>query len=238
MSFSMLYFSMAWVAQSTASCCMSSDMSAFLITAFLSVMVEDVCGGRREHVHARTALKINTARGDGDGLGQPGSSQTPQAENWPFGKAFPTNPTHLNLQLVAVYLCLYVWSDVDLSVCKDWVRNLIQVELNYLAKITFGLKQLVHQEGKSIKICPLKYRIRQNTPIQPTYPIIQNAKRHTGADHHIRTRKITRIRNMSRHESQSSPPPQIMKNMQPTFSRATWKHSFPKISSLFHPAGG
>lgn len=41
MSFSMLYFSMACVAQSTASCCMSSDMSAFLITAFLSVMVED-----------------------------------------------------------------------------------------------------------------------------------------------------------------------------------------------------
>lgn len=41
MSFSMLYFSMAWVAQSTASCCMSSDMSAFLITAFLSVMVAD-----------------------------------------------------------------------------------------------------------------------------------------------------------------------------------------------------
>ena len=38
MSFSMLYFSMAWVAQSTASCCMSSDMSAFLITAFLSVI--------------------------------------------------------------------------------------------------------------------------------------------------------------------------------------------------------
>ena len=38
MSFSMLYFSMAWVAQSTASCCMSSDISAFLITAFLSVI--------------------------------------------------------------------------------------------------------------------------------------------------------------------------------------------------------
>lgn len=39
MSFSMLYFSRACVAHSTASCCMSSDMSAFLITAFLSVMV-------------------------------------------------------------------------------------------------------------------------------------------------------------------------------------------------------
>ena len=39
MSFSMLYFSRAWVAHSTASCCMSSDMSAFLITAFLSDMV-------------------------------------------------------------------------------------------------------------------------------------------------------------------------------------------------------
>lgn len=41
MSFSMLYFSMACVAQSTASCCMSSDMSAFLITAFLSVMAPE-----------------------------------------------------------------------------------------------------------------------------------------------------------------------------------------------------
>lgn len=39
MSFSILYFSMACVAQSTASCCMSSDMSAFLITAFRSDMV-------------------------------------------------------------------------------------------------------------------------------------------------------------------------------------------------------
>lgn len=39
MSFSMLYFSMACVAQSTASCCMSSDMSAFLITAFRSDIV-------------------------------------------------------------------------------------------------------------------------------------------------------------------------------------------------------
>lgn len=38
-SFSMLYFSRACVAHSTASCCMSSDMSAFLITAFLSDMV-------------------------------------------------------------------------------------------------------------------------------------------------------------------------------------------------------
>lgn len=39
MSFSMLYFSIACVAQSTASCCMSSDMSAFLITAFRSDIV-------------------------------------------------------------------------------------------------------------------------------------------------------------------------------------------------------
>eukprot|EP00290_Baffinella_frigidus_P016827 CAMPEP_0180203258 /NCGR_PEP_ID=MMETSP0987-20121128/7752_1 /TAXON_ID=697907 /ORGANISM="non described non described, Strain CCMP2293" /LENGTH=234 /DNA_ID=CAMNT_0022158609 /DNA_START=665 /DNA_END=1370 /DNA_ORIENTATION=- len=39
MSFSMLYFSMACAAQSMASCCMSSDMSAFLTTAFLSDMV-------------------------------------------------------------------------------------------------------------------------------------------------------------------------------------------------------
>lgn len=37
-TFSMLYFSKAWEAQSTASCCISSDMSAFLMTAFLSAM--------------------------------------------------------------------------------------------------------------------------------------------------------------------------------------------------------
>lgn len=39
MSFSMLNFSIAWAAQSIASCCMSSDMSAFLITAFLSAIL-------------------------------------------------------------------------------------------------------------------------------------------------------------------------------------------------------
>ena len=38
MSFSMLNFSMACVAHSTASCCISSVMSAFFITAFLSVI--------------------------------------------------------------------------------------------------------------------------------------------------------------------------------------------------------
>ena len=37
--FSMLYFSNAWVAHSTEFCCISSDMSAFLITAFRSHMV-------------------------------------------------------------------------------------------------------------------------------------------------------------------------------------------------------
>merc|ERR1712064_56486 len=42
MSFSMLYFSSAWVAQSTASCCISSDMSAFLITAFLSDILSEL----------------------------------------------------------------------------------------------------------------------------------------------------------------------------------------------------
>lgn len=39
MSFSILNFSKACVAQSTASCCMSSDMSAFLTTALRSDMV-------------------------------------------------------------------------------------------------------------------------------------------------------------------------------------------------------
>jgi hypothetical protein len=33
---------MAWVAQSTASCCISSDMSAFLITALRSDILYDV----------------------------------------------------------------------------------------------------------------------------------------------------------------------------------------------------
>lgn len=36
MSFSMLNFSSAWLAQSMASCCISSLMSAFFTTAFLS----------------------------------------------------------------------------------------------------------------------------------------------------------------------------------------------------------
>lgn len=39
LTFSMLYFSKACVAQSTASCCISSLMSAFLITAFLSLIL-------------------------------------------------------------------------------------------------------------------------------------------------------------------------------------------------------
>lgn len=81
MSFSMLYFSMAWVAQSTASCCMSSDMSAFLITAFLSVMVskgdeddDDACRGGKKGEEGpltrRSQPKMNAARGDwGWGLG-------------------------------------------------------------------------------------------------------------------------------------------------------------------------
>lgn len=43
MSFSMLNFSRACVAQSTESCCMSSDMSAFLITACARAM-QRACG--------------------------------------------------------------------------------------------------------------------------------------------------------------------------------------------------
>ena len=38
-TFSMLYFANACEAQSTASCCMLSDMSAFLITAFLCSVI-------------------------------------------------------------------------------------------------------------------------------------------------------------------------------------------------------
>ncbi len=43
LTFSMLYFSKACVAQSTASCCISSDMSAFLITAFRSAILVKSC---------------------------------------------------------------------------------------------------------------------------------------------------------------------------------------------------
>ena len=42
LTFSMLYFDKAWDAQSTASCCISSDMSAFFITAFLCSVI--FCG--------------------------------------------------------------------------------------------------------------------------------------------------------------------------------------------------
>jgi len=38
-TFSMLNFSKAWLAQSMASCYISSDMSAFLTTAFLSAIL-------------------------------------------------------------------------------------------------------------------------------------------------------------------------------------------------------
>ena len=48
MSFSMLYFSRACVAQSMASCCMSSDMSAFFTTALRSLMVLVSSGVWRE----------------------------------------------------------------------------------------------------------------------------------------------------------------------------------------------
>lgn len=48
MSFSMLYFSRACVAHSTESCCISSDMSAFLITAFRSHMAACTRGTGRE----------------------------------------------------------------------------------------------------------------------------------------------------------------------------------------------
>ena len=43
LTFSILYFSKACVAQSTASCCISSDMSAFLITAFRSAIPLKFC---------------------------------------------------------------------------------------------------------------------------------------------------------------------------------------------------
>lgn len=43
LTFSILYFSIACVAQSTASCCMSSLMSAFLMTAFRSVIFDSFC---------------------------------------------------------------------------------------------------------------------------------------------------------------------------------------------------
>ena len=56
MSFSILYFSNAWDAQSTASCCMSSDMSAFLITALRSAMFAS-CFGLQER-----RIKIKTTR--------------------------------------------------------------------------------------------------------------------------------------------------------------------------------
>merc|ERR1719329_376117 len=39
-SFSMLNFSRAWVEISIASCCISSDISAFLTTAFLSAILK------------------------------------------------------------------------------------------------------------------------------------------------------------------------------------------------------
>lgn len=63
MSFSMLYFSRACVAHSTASCCMSSDMSAFLITAFLSDMVAlgNTTATQAEDTSSQRRRQANTA---------------------------------------------------------------------------------------------------------------------------------------------------------------------------------
>lgn len=53
MSFSMLNFSIAWLAQSTQSCCMSSDMSAFLMIA---------CRSRQRTPRKRVACKTKRTR--------------------------------------------------------------------------------------------------------------------------------------------------------------------------------
>ncbi|TNN66050.1 hypothetical protein EYF80_023678 [Liparis tanakae] len=97
MSFSMLYFSMAWVAQSTASCCMSSDMSAFLITAFLSVMVEDEDALRKRKRKRSTfnALKNEhrTWDDEGDCLGQPDHREHITGESTVSSSGSATDPT-------------------------------------------------------------------------------------------------------------------------------------------------
>ena len=46
-TFSMLYFSKACVAQSTASCCISSDISAFLMTALRSAIFSNCVERKR-----------------------------------------------------------------------------------------------------------------------------------------------------------------------------------------------
>lgn len=63
MSFSMLNFSIACVAKSTASCCMSSDMSAFLITAFFSDMLASLTahGGEEEEEGKKFATLLQEA---------------------------------------------------------------------------------------------------------------------------------------------------------------------------------
>ena len=45
----MLYFSRAWEAQSTASCCMSSLISAFFMTALRSAMINNYVEGISIH---------------------------------------------------------------------------------------------------------------------------------------------------------------------------------------------
>lgn len=54
-TFSILYFSRAWVAQSTASCCISSDISAFFITAFLSDILIAL-----KHTESKKRKNLNT----------------------------------------------------------------------------------------------------------------------------------------------------------------------------------
>lgn len=63
-TFSMLYFSSAWVAQSTASCCISSPMSAFLITAFLSLILLRLSGLSAKGVKTRLIKSLKAATCD------------------------------------------------------------------------------------------------------------------------------------------------------------------------------
>ena len=72
MSFSMLYFSSASDAVAIASCCMSSDMSAFLITALRRAIVECVRCEKRESCSGGVGRRAGKSRVGGGARGDAG----------------------------------------------------------------------------------------------------------------------------------------------------------------------
>ena len=239
MSFSMLYFSMACVAQSTASCCMSSDMSAFLITAFLSVMAEeeeeeeeeDAWWRKEEGARSlgRTALKMNTARGDGDGWGQRTSAFFTQNTGPLWGTAFFHRWHHQNLT-VRIYIPAPNWT-------MTWAVHRLAVKLD-----TGGVRLL----GSNHFCTRRQQKVPEMNPDQKPWCTSCSSSTHTCVvcacacvwsnqtnkdKQNEASEETLDIRNMSGHarEDPSCHSPSL---------RATWRHLFAEDAVSLQPDEG